>query len=174
MSPSGRFTRDELRRAGILPPARQRGLRRRSSATVVPERVEREVQRDQAGRLVLLRLSCLGAEPPGLNSSRGLLRRHWTKRSNDRDSLLLLLRAPGPLPSVGGPARVRYVRTYARGPLDPDNLAASAKPILDALVRLGVLVDDSPAYLDLVPEQEPRGRAGPRYVLEISPRTTPA
>lgn len=173
MSPSGSFSRDDLRRAGILPPAR-RGVRRRSSATVVPERVEREVRRDQAGRLVLLRLVCLGAEPPGLNSARGLLRRHWTKRGRDRDSLLLLLRAPGPLPSVGGPARVAYSRTYARAPLDPDNLAASAKPILDALVRLGVLVDDSPAYLELAPEQERRGRGGPRYVLEISPRDPPA
>jgi Holliday junction resolvase RusA-like endonuclease len=94
--------------------------------------------------------------PPGLNGSNGLIRAHWTKRRKmAADCLLRTLAALPSKQRIAGPLRLRYTRRYARQPLDLDNLAASIKLPLDALVKAGVLEDDNPRVIsELVTRQE--------------------
>lgn len=55
---------------------------------------------------------------------------------------------------VEPPLRVTYELRYARTPRDLDNVAASVKPVLDALKHLGVIEDDKPAIVaELVTKQ---------------------
>jgi len=54
--------------------------------------------------------------------------------------------------------------------LDPDNLVASVKPIIDALRYARVLVDDSAKHLELVVTQTRERRSvAPRTLIEIQP-----
>lgn len=55
-----------------------------------------------------------------------------------------------------GPRIVRIVRRYrsARYELDHDNLVGGCKPLVDALVKVGLLADDTPALVHVTYEQE--------------------
>ncbi len=70
-----------------------------------------------------------------------------------------------------GRRRLTLTRIYAgrQRELDRDNLAGGAKPLVDALVREGLLVDDTSRWLELHHDQE-RGTApgdrGVRVLLE--------
>lgn len=113
-----------------------------------------------------------GIEPPGLNGDRGLLRMHFKERGNLANRLQLMLRsALGdiPIPKPKGKVRVTYVRSYLHRPMDEDNLASSAKPVLDALVALGVLEDDSPEHIELKALQAKRKGRGPHFQLRVEP-----
>lgn len=89
-----------------------------------------------------------------------LLRSHWTVRRMERHAWYLLVYNSirhGPwnrllLQRGAAPPKkrmeIKIVVTRTR-PQDPDNAMGSVKPVLDALNRLGWIVDDSPRWLDL-------------------------
>lgn len=115
-----------------------------------------------------------GIEPPGLNGNDGLLRMHWAGRKRLATRLDLMLRQALSAGQIQvekpkGKVRVTYVRSYRANPMDEDNLAASAKPVLDALVKLGVLANDSPEHVELAALQRKRGEYGPHFQLRIEP-----
>lgn len=70
------------------------------------------------------------------------------------------------------PATVRYVVTWAKGKRrlnDADNLIGQLKPFTDGLVSAGLLHDDSPAWLTLLPVEQVKGSSPMLSVrIEIS------
>lgn len=64
--------------------------------------------------------------------------------------------------------RLTLIRIYARGQraLDRDNLAGGMKPLVDAIVREKLVVDDTAAWLELHHGQEPGTERGVRVLLE--------
>jgi len=79
-----------------------------------------------------------------------LLRLHWSKRRklSITWSLLLIEAGVNDIPDALRKRQVSICR-YAPRTLDSDNLVASYKLVIDALVRSGALFDDSPEWLDL-------------------------
>lgn len=61
--------------------------------------------------------------------------------------------------------KVEYTRFSSR-PLDRDNLYGSSKAWIDALVRCGVIVDDTEARIDLICRNE---KGDKRTVIRLSP-----
>lgn len=98
-----------------------------------------------------MRLKC-SISPRSPNRFRG---RHWSARHKHtreiRDALYFeneclrgaALRSSRPEP----PLRVTYERRHARCAMDVDNVAASVKPVLDALTHLRVIEDDNPSIV---------------------------
>jgi len=86
----------------------------------------------------------------------------WQIRAN-----LARLRKEGVEPKATGKRSVHLTRIGAKL-LDEDNLAGGGKPIIDALVKEGLLVDDSPQWAELifsqVPSKDPSLR---RTVIEL-------
>jgi hypothetical protein len=107
-------------------------------------------------------------------------RMHWSVRQRQkRDLAWAVWAAVAQFPGVvrDGPwdrTRVTITRCSA-GELDPDNLAASAKPMLDVLCPvskthpygLGLIVDDAPAHCELVVRQEKAKRKNTRTVVRL-------
>lgn len=60
------------------------------------------------------------------------------------------------IPTATGWRRVSFVRLYGKGrrPYDLENLLWGGKPIVDAMVELGYLLDDKPSLLDRRYEQQ--------------------
>lgn len=78
---------------------------------------------------------------PGLNE---MLRQHFRERGRMRDRWTQeILAQRGGAPPRLQKASVLIRRYYARNPLELDNLYASAKIPLDALVHAGILLDDN-------------------------------
>jgi len=95
----------------------------------------------------LLPLSC-PTPPLTLNQ-----RLHWADRAARAQALIdeVILRARTTIPRVGLPDRLFAQLHYAprrAGRRDVDNLVGTSKPCIDGLVRAGVVLDDSPAYLE--------------------------
>jgi Holliday junction resolvase RusA-like endonuclease len=85
---------------------------------------------------------------PGLNGDKGLIRQHWTSASKMKDWLLhKVLEAE--LRCHDGQVRITYTRR-AKKTMDWDNCMSSFKHICDALVKAGVIKDDS---IKFIPEQ---------------------
>ena len=87
---------------------------------------------------------------------------HWRTYAKERDQWFLLLRAQLP-PRQPPECPVRILlRSFRTRQVDYANLVGGAKPIPDALVRLGYLKDDSPRWFHcdytqaLVPKAEER------------------
>ena len=80
-----------------------------------------------------------------------LLRTHWRARSRDlEDWKWQILSVAGNRHRLAKKSRVRLKILVFRGRLqDPDNRYGSVKHLVDALVRLGWLVDDSDFWLQL-------------------------
>ena len=80
-----------------------------------------------------------------------LLRMHWRARKQDLESWKWhVLSVAGPRSSKAKRSRVELKLTVYRKQLqDPDNAVGSCKNLIDALRKIGWLVDDSPAWLDL-------------------------
>jgi len=102
------------------------------------------------------------------------MRMHWTQRRRTKEQITLAVLAS--LPSrrrVAGPVRLRYTLRYARARRDLDNLGASLKYPLDALVSAGVLEDDSPEHVaELVLRQEKVARVADQgFTIELEPLT---
>jgi hypothetical protein len=74
---------------------------------------------------------------------------------------------------VAGPRRVTFTRRYAgRKKLrDHANVIGGMNPVVDAMVRAGLLVDDSPAWFEAYYRQERVGHGGGTIVLleELAP-----
>ena len=85
--------------------------------------------------------------PVSLNK---LLRMCWAARNDYNNRWKMLVRAaiPAPQEPPAGKQSV-YIAQTRRRLLDPDNLYAACKPILDALKTWGLIADDSPAHISL-------------------------
>jgi hypothetical protein len=105
--------------------------------------------------------------PPSNNRS---LRMHWTSRRQVSDVVGRLIVAAAGKPRDRESGRVRITITmYRHRLMDRDNAYGAAKPLFDALVRLGYAVDDSPRWM----QQQVRTfvidhRAIPRTEIEIT------
>lgn len=84
--------------------------------------------------------------PPGLNGSKGLMQLHWRKYQKLKDKWVLLMQSKKPK-THSGRVNIRYTRKSVQM-MDFDNLAASFKPVGDALEACGVIEDDSPATIN--------------------------
>jgi hypothetical protein len=110
--------------------------------------------------------------PPSPNDLLGM---HWRYRKKNCD--LWQKEVWYALITAGySPQRIPYPRAkvcihrQSHGELDPDNLVACVKPILDALRYAHVLVDDSSKHLELVVTQARTPRASaPCTLIEIRP-----
>ena len=106
-------------------------------------------------------------------------RKHWAVKRSDKTRLANEVRV-----GIGGPryfphppfARARIVvERCSAGQLDPDNLAASCKGLLDVLclpsrthpTGLGIIVDDSPAHIELVLRQSPAPRGSASTIVTV-------
>lgn len=96
-----------------------------------------------------------------------MLRRHWgarhvINRAWAKTCLVIMWRRRKPVTN-----RVRLgVTLYRKRRLDPDAKVASVKPILDAMVELGWLKDDSERWLELNVIQELARKTPPRVEIE--------
>jgi Holliday junction resolvase RusA-like endonuclease len=73
-------------------------------------------------------------------------------------------RFPAVVDRVKGRKKVSIIY-YTRRMQDADNFLASLKPLLDVMVTLGIIEDDSPSHIDLDAYQDvTSGRA---YLVEI-------
>ncbi len=61
------------------------------------------------------------------------------------------------------------IHRRSKGELDPDNLVACVKPVIDALRYAKVLVDDSPAHLKLEVTQSCSHKLPPQTLIKIEP-----
>lgn len=118
----------------------------------------------------------LALTAPLVPSQNQLLRKHWSARRRLQRKLTedfhytaleqtpVEDRSAFPLPK----ARVEIVRFSCGRSPDPDNLVASAKLILDALVDAGLLQDDSPECLELAVDwQRVKQRALQRCDVQV-------
>lgn len=96
---------------------------------------------------------------------------HWAQRSGHTKRIYTAVIATLGRCHIPADGK-RLVEITLIGPrdLDPDNATAACKPLLDAIRRLGWLVDDSPAHLELVVTQE-RGKSHAVRVKLGLPRT---
>jgi hypothetical protein len=104
-------------------------------------------------------------------------RRLWWKYKSFRTTVSTYIRfvlaQKGALPKLPGgrcsvKMRVRFIR-FSAGTLDDQNLRGGFKPTCDVLVKLGVLHDDSPTWLEDHYEQRKASRGDKRMRLEIEP-----
>ena len=97
--------------------------------------------------------------------------KHWSRRYRLKAqwAKLLLVAKPGEH-RASSRLRVTIERVMTGGGLDPDNLAGGLKPVLDAMVSLGLLLDDSPRWLELHVGQSKPGKGEPPHtVITIEP-----
>jgi len=106
---------------------------------------------------------------PSLNSQIG---QHWRHRKRTADlwqnEVYYALHQAGLTPAEPFPKARVAIRREGKRELDQDNLTGSAKPILDALRYAHVLVDDSPAHVELVVTQLARSKGPVRTVIEVT------
>lgn len=88
-------------------------------------------------------------ELPFATPSQNVLQKwHWSRRSKLRDDVQMLIRCQmrSPLTPIKVKMGVEVTRMGARE-LDYGNLVGGCKPVIDAIVREGLLYDDSPTWL---------------------------
>lgn len=89
---------------------------------------------------------------PGLNGKDGLIREHWTSALKKKNLYKVLCREQNPNKHPGK-VIIHYIG-YKSILMDWDNFSASFKHIGDALVELGVIVDDKPSIVtQFLPQQ---------------------
>lgn len=143
-----------------------------SSLSDVPTAMPRSIKADIAGRIRIIgsiggaighcctygrtgKLKLL-IDLPLTPSQNELLRMHWGKKARiQKDLVKRIWATPGRAQWMSAHegevrCRVEIVRqtTGSKEP-DPDNLVASAKLIMDALVENDLLIDDDPFHVDL-------------------------
>lgn len=94
---------------------------------------------------------------------------HWRDKWASKAKWKMLIRAAAgfiyiPKATV---KRSLTVHRCSPGTLDESNLIGGLKGVIDALVQLGVLVDDRPEFLDLKSpiQTKPKGREKPHTIL---------
>ena len=109
----------------------------------------------------------ISTPPPSLNV---LLRMHYRERTKLKRRIRIELWA-----QVLDAERIRCSNRqliltgtrYGKKALDPDNLIGSLKPVIDALVWLEVLVDDTEQYLTIGKIRQEKLRKGEVSRLEL-------
>jgi len=104
--------------------------------------------------------------PATLNQT---LRWHFMKRHKYNDGWYMEFMGAAGRPSrpVTGQARLR-ITVYRSRFQDKDNMYGSVKPIVDAINKLGWLVDDNPEYLDLKVQEIKSKRVDQRTEVSLS------
>lgn len=111
--------------------------------------------------------------PPNPNQTRGL---HWAQMARIKQESKMRIYAAvydankaGQDVEAKGRRAIMTMNIKAHGkPDDPDNRLARMKPLIDSLVQMGVLTDDSPAHLELaVPTREPGKKGAPEIHINI-------
>ena len=95
--------------------------------------------------------------PVSPNGPKGYLRMHWAKRAKYNEAWAWRIRGAMGWPAVfdQAPDKARVTITqYRKRTMDYDNLVASCKCVLDALVDWELIADDSPDHIELVVKQE--------------------
>jgi hypothetical protein len=88
--------------------------------------------------------------PRSPNGPKGLLRMHWAaRRKYNQAWYYLVSQALGGCRPIVKDRAVVSISQMRKRKFDPDNLVASVKPILDALVKLEIIEDDSSKFIDL-------------------------
>lgn len=96
--------------------------------------------------------------PVGPNGSKGLLRMHWTKRRIYFAEWVWKVKVGLDGGEAPGIQRGEiWIHQYRTRLLDEDNLVASCKPVIDALRKCNIIVDDSPDRFSLRVTQEKGG-----------------
>jgi len=81
------------------------------------------------------------------------IRKHWHVyfgiRVRARARLHITCLANGGVPTFTGPVKVKIVRHWGKGKraFDHENLVGSGKPLVDAMIELGIIEGDSPKIL---------------------------
>lgn len=81
------------------------------------------------------------------------LRMHWAARKRDLESWKYHVLGAGRPPGVPGKIHIRIV-VYRAVKQDPDNAVGSVKPLIDSMVRLGWLQNDTTEFLELEVREE--------------------
>lgn len=103
---------------------------------------------------------------PGLNGKHGLMREHF-RNAKKRKDLYRVLLSHQEYSKHKGKVTIRYIG-YKSILADWDNFGASFKHIGDALVDLGIIVDDKPAIVtQFIPEQIKSKRVDQKVVIII-------
>lgn len=103
--------------------------------------------------------------PPMLNGEKGLLRMHWSRRKKLNERWVWLIREQKPQ-KHSGRVIVEFTRVSTRR-ADLDNIAASFKPVGDALVKCGVVKDDNSGVIKELRVKWEKGREqGVRIVIK--------
>lgn len=115
-------------------------------------------------------LRLVGIEPMGRNALR---RAHWSAHSREKNRILTALLAVLPVaaqrPKIRAPVQVEYLRTYYNHPMDLDNLASTAKYVIDGLAAMGLIEGDGPDQCKPVYSQTRRRGNVPQVVVRITP-----
>jgi Holliday junction resolvase RusA-like endonuclease len=74
-------------------------------------------------------------------------RGHWSKRNDLKNDFITLLKATKIKHKVTNPCSIEFDFYFKGRLIDCDNVSAMGKCITDALVKTGVLFDDSPKWV---------------------------
>ena len=112
---------------------------------------------------------------PGNNGAGGLLRMHWSAKSNLLGTYSWLVRSATKTRHAG-PVRLELIRYSIGRLMDYDNLVSTGKFPIDAIVKAGVLPDDNPAIIAerRYTQQRAASAAAQRTVIRITDLPTPA
>lgn len=103
---------------------------------------------------------------PGLNGKHGLIREHFRNAKKRKNLYTILCREQNPNKHPGK-VIIHYIG-YKSVLMDWDNFSASFKHIGDALVDLGVIVDDKPSIVtQFLPQQIKSKRVDQRVEIII-------
>lgn len=114
----------------------------------------------------------LGPFPVKIDSLNKRLTRHWSRNYRDGKALQAIIGAFINRYSLKvhfqekRKRRVKFVSLRSRM-LDTDNLIGGFKGVRDAIKRLGVIVDDSPKWLDALYEQRPAKKETHGFFIEV-------
>ena len=140
----------------------------------VSETMDGECGTDAAGRqsaLPVLRHSLrIPLVPKSPNGPEGLLRMFWAKRANYNKYWIALVRESMGRNFSCQPEGVRAYVTiyqYRKRLLDHDNAWSSLKPCIDALVKVGIILDDDEESALFKMEQFKCGTQSPYTLIEV-------
>jgi hypothetical protein len=103
---------------------------------------------ETTGQTIIRALISIDRLLPGLNGNDGLIRQSHFKATKVKAALLELVRAGQH--GTFGESRVKIIctRYYCGTAMDFDNASASFKYLVDAIVKAGIIYDDSPKTIE--------------------------